>query len=84
MSAKQSLDYSNWVRQGLASLPSPNHDKTLKPCSEKPDNNWKRILSKRLDKVSKRMRRKRLGCNVNEHEGSLVKIKNRDGRDVIL
>jgi len=51
MSAKQSLDYSSWVRQGVANLPSPNRGKTLKPRSEKPDSIWKRILSKRLDKV---------------------------------
>ena len=31
---------------------SPDHGKTLKPCSGKPDNKWKRILSKRLDKVA--------------------------------
>jgi len=29
MSAKQSLDYSNWVRQEVAGLPSPNRGKTL-------------------------------------------------------
>ena len=51
MSAKQSLDYSNWVRQEVANLASPNRGKTLKPRSEKPDIIWKRILSMRLDKV---------------------------------
>jgi hypothetical protein len=51
VSAKQSLDYSNWVRQEVANLASPNGGKTLKPRSEKPDSIWKRILSMRLDKV---------------------------------
>jgi hypothetical protein len=52
MSAKLSLDEPNQVRWENASLSSPDHGKTLKPCSEKPGNNWKRILSKRLDKVT--------------------------------
>jgi len=69
------------VKQEVANLPSPSRGKTLKPRSEKPDGVWKRTVSKRLDKVSERMRRKRPGCNANEHIGSLVKIKNRDGRD---
>jgi hypothetical protein len=51
MSAKQSLDYSNWVRQEIAKLLSPNRGKTLKPRSEKPNSIWKRILFMRLDKV---------------------------------
>ncbi|OGU40145.1 MAG: hypothetical protein A2315_12790 [Ignavibacteria bacterium RIFOXYB2_FULL_35_12] len=51
MSAKRSLNYSHWVRQEVASLPSPNRGKTLKPRSEKPEYNWKRICFKRLDKV---------------------------------
>ena len=90
MSAKQSLDYSNRVRQEVANLPSPDRGKTLKPRSEKPEYSWKRLYSKRLDKVinpvkaEERMRRKRPGCNESEHKGSLVKIRNRDGRDVIL
>ena len=87
MSAKQSLDYSNRVRQEVASLPSPGRGKTLRPRSEKPGNSWKRLCSKRLDKVitpdesrEERMRRKRPGCNESEHKGSLVKINERDGR----
>ena len=89
MSAKRSLNYSHWVRQEVASLPSPNRGKTLKPRSEKPEYSWKRLYSKRLDKViktrkaGKRMRRKRPGCNVNEHRGSLVKIENRDNLRVV-
>ncbi len=91
MSAKQSLDYSNRVRQEVANLPSPDRGKTLKPRSEKPEYSWKRLYSKRLDKVitpdesrEERMQRKRPGCNESEHKGSLVKTRNRDGRDVIL
>ena len=51
MSAKQSLNYSNQVRQEVANLPSPDRGKTLKPRSEKPEYSWKRLYSKRLDKV---------------------------------
>jgi len=40
MSAKLSLDKSNQVRREYANPPSPDHGKTLKPCSEKPDNKW--------------------------------------------
>ncbi len=109
MSAKQSLNYSNQVRQEVvvrlrrvrrtlrANLSSPDRGKTLKPRSEKSEYSWKRLYSKRLDKVinpvkaEERMRRKRPGCNESEpayrtgrHRSSLVKIRNRDGRDVIL
>jgi len=89
MSAKLSLNYSNQVRQEVANLTSPDRGKTLKPRSEKPEYSWKRLYFKRLDKVinpvkaEERMRRKRPGCNESEHIGSLVKIKNRNGRDVI-
>ena len=51
MNAKQSLNYSNQVRQEVANLSSPDRGKILKPHSEKPEYNWKRIYSKRLDKV---------------------------------
>jgi hypothetical protein len=34
MSAKQSLDYSNWVRQEIANQSSPNRGKTLQPYCE--------------------------------------------------
>lgn len=51
MSAKQSLDFSNWVKLENANQPSPNRGKTLKPRSEKPEYNGKRFYSKRFDKV---------------------------------
>ena len=70
MSAKQSLDYSNWVRQEVANLPSPNRGKTLKPRSKKPGSIWKRVLSKRLDKGTRhacRMFAERLeGCDAKD------------------
>ena len=66
MSAKQSLDYSNWVRQENANQPSPNRGKTLKPRSEKPEYSWKRIYSKRLDKVINFPESREKGCDAKD------------------
>ncbi len=54
MSAKRSLDHTSWVRQRIITLPSPNRGKTLQPRSEKPEYSWKRLYSKRFDKVAKK------------------------------
>ena len=51
MSAKQSLDYSNWVRWEHASLPSPNRGKTLKPRSEKPDSIQPMVVKQETDAI---------------------------------
>jgi hypothetical protein len=74
MSAKQSLNYSNQVRQEVASLPSPDHGKTLRPRSEKPEYSWKRLCSKRLDKVITPEIGKK-GCNAKDRVVTKVNIK---------
>ena len=51
----------------------PGHGKTLQPCSEESVYNWKRLCTKRLDKVTFRVRREGPGCNASERTGSLVK-----------
>lgn len=77
MSAKQSLDYSNWVRHGVANLLSPNRGKTLKPRSVKPDSTWKRVPSKRLDKVITPDKKKngKKGCDAKDRVAMKMNTK---------
>jgi hypothetical protein len=75
MSAKQSLDFSNWVRLEIASQPSLNRGKTLKPRSEKPEYSWKRLYSKRLDKVINFPESREKGCDAKDRVVTRVNIK---------
>jgi hypothetical protein len=52
VSAKLSLDYTNWVRRRFCDSAKSHYGKTLKPYSGKRDNNRKRLLPKLLDKVT--------------------------------
>ncbi len=73
MSAKQSLNLTNLVRWEVASPPSLNHGKTQIHVARS------RIIfgnGSSLSDLTKPCtvgRRKRPGCNVSEHIGSLVK-----------
>lgn len=53
MSAKQSLNITNWVRLGNANPAKSHHRKTLNLCSENPGNNWTLRLPMRLGKLAK-------------------------------
>ena len=63
VSAKQSLDYSNRVRQEVANLPSPDCGKTLKPRSESRSIAGKGIILRGLTKYHSRESGNK-GCNV--------------------